>query len=83
MKVEIDEDRHIVWEDEGGSWTDYPPPEGFEGEERGEYGDRDYKRTLAPAEQAVVDAENAADRAHAEAQRDAWFFGDAEAAPAR
>jgi hypothetical protein len=77
---EMDDDRHRVWEAEGRWWTDYPPPAGFEGEGRGEYGDPDYRRTLSSAEQAVVDAEGAEDaadpaeaRARAEAQRDDYF----------
>jgi hypothetical protein len=73
-----DVDRHSVFEEEDGWWTDYPPPAGFDGEEEGEYGDpnEDYRRRLSPAEQAVIDAEEAEDLARAEAQRDAWFgFG--------
>ena len=73
----MDRDFHSVWEEEDGWWTDYPPPAGFDGEEEGDYGDGDYKRTLSPAEQAVIDAEEAEERAEelarAEAQRDAWF----------
>ena len=72
-----EEDWHSVWDDGDGSWTDYPPPPGFDGEEIGAWGDDMYKRRLSPAEQAVVDAERAAeeasDRAMAEAQRDAYF----------
>ncbi len=78
---EMDEDPHLVWEDNGGTWwTDYPPPAGFDGEEMGEYGDPSYRRTLSPAEQAVIDADGtdepagrAEALAHAEAQRDAYF----------
>ena len=74
---EIPEDRHLVWEAEDGWWTDYPPPAGFEGEEEGDYGDPRYRRTLSPAEQAVVEADEeegrAAARAGAEALRDAYF----------
>lgn len=80
----IDDDHHTVWEDEEGWWTDYPPPPGFEGEEEGTYGDFDYRRTLSPDEQAVIDsdlaeedAEEAAEEAEArviaQAQRDAYF----------
>jgi hypothetical protein len=80
-ELETDEDHHDVWYDGGGWWTDYPPPEDFDGEEYGEYGDHDYRRTLTPAEQAVIDADEAADRAEelarGEAQRLAYFFGDA------
>jgi hypothetical protein len=73
----IKEDSHDVWQSEGEWWTDYPPPAGFEGEEQGDYGELRYRRTLTPAEQAVVDAEEAEEKAaalaEAEAQRDAWF----------
>ena len=79
-----DHDPHTIWEGEGGWWTDYPPPSDFDGEEEGTYGDDCYCRTLSEAEQAVVDADVAeeaeekaeaasAERALAEAQRDAWF----------
>jgi hypothetical protein len=70
---EPDEDRHDLMEIDGRWWTDYPPPPNFQGEETAEYGSLNYRRTLSPAEQAVVDAEDAADLARAEAQRDAWF----------
>ncbi|HYD36445.1 MAG TPA: hypothetical protein VEA60_02460, partial [Allosphingosinicella sp.] len=79
---ETDRDLHTVWEDEDGWWTDYPPPAGFDGEEEGKYGDpdEDYRRRLSPAEQAVIDAdeaeERAEQRARGEAQRDNFFgFG--------
>ncbi|MEO7827315.1 MAG: hypothetical protein ABIR60_09265, partial [Allosphingosinicella sp.] len=76
-----DEDPHSIWEDEEGWWTDYPPPADFDGEEEGSFGDYEYRRTLSPAEQAVVDADLAEDaaeeaealaagRAAAEARRD-------------
>lgn len=76
----MDADRHEIWEAEGRWWTDYPPPDGFDGEEEGEYGHYKYRRTLSPAEQAVVESDvaedAAADRARAEAQRDSYFgFG--------
>ncbi|MDB5668514.1 MAG: hypothetical protein JWL74_1464 [Alphaproteobacteria bacterium] len=65
-------DGHDVWESRGRWWTDYPPPPGFDGEE-GETRLGGYCRTLSPAEQAVVDDELAAERAVAEALRDAYF----------
>ena len=78
-------DRHKVWEEEDGWWTDYPPPAGFDGEEEGEYGDDDYRRRLSPAEQAVIDsdeaAERAEERARAEAQRDSYFGSDPGSEP--
>jgi hypothetical protein len=66
-------DKHMVWESDGSWWTDYPPPEDFEGEEHGAYGDFRYRRSLTREEQAVIDAEEAEELAEAEAQRDAWF----------
>ena len=79
---ELDADPHIVWEEEGGWWTDYPPPPGFDGDEIGTYGKPGYRRELTPEERAVVDREAAeeaaAERELAEAQRDA-FFGFAAA----
>lgn len=77
MDDDDDDDPHLVWEGDSGWWTNYPPPAGFDGVEEGEYGEDDYRRTLAPDEQAVVDAdvaeEEAEDRAKAEAQRAAYF----------
>ncbi|HZF93260.1 MAG TPA: hypothetical protein VEZ20_00150 [Allosphingosinicella sp.] len=70
FKADLDADRHSVWDDEDGWWTDYPPPPGFEGEEEGSYGDHDYRRSLSPDEQAVIDAEVAEEEA-AEAEADA------------
>lgn len=72
---DMDEDDHWVWEQDEAWWTDYPPPADFDGEQVGKYGDRNYRRTLTPFEQKVIDAEEAADLARAEAQRDAYFLG--------
>jgi hypothetical protein len=80
----FDEDGDTVWEDEDGWWTDYPPPHGFDGEEEGRWGDDCYRRSLSPAEQAVIASDEAeeeaeeaearaGDRAIAEARRDAYF----------
>jgi hypothetical protein len=81
-----EEDCHDIWDDEDVWWTNYPPPPGFDGEEYGQWDDEDYKRRLSPAEQAVIDAqlaaEEAADRAHADAQRDAFFGFTPAPAPA-
>jgi hypothetical protein len=50
-----DPERDLVWdEDEERWWTRYPPPAGFAGEQRGEIGDRWYRRTLTEAEMAVL-----------------------------
>lgn len=71
-------DCHDVWEgDDGCWWTNYPPPPDYDGEEEGDYGDEAYRRTLSSAEQAVIDADIAADDANqlarAHAQRAAYF----------
>jgi len=73
---EESEDKHLVWETADGWRTDYPPPENFEGNEQGEYGDHKYERELSPRELARIQADAAAERALAEAQRDAWFGFD-------
>jgi hypothetical protein len=69
--AEPDEERDHLWEDEDlRLWlTDYPPPDGFDGYEEGEWGDDDYRRALAPGEQAVIDADLAAVHAEQEAER--------------
>jgi hypothetical protein len=80
----FDDDGVHVWEDEDGWWTDFPPPEGYDGEEEGSWDDGEYRRRLSPAEQAVIDSdlaeedaeeakEKAEDRAAAEARRDEYF----------
>ncbi|HEX8262679.1 MAG TPA: hypothetical protein VF547_07380 [Allosphingosinicella sp.] len=83
-EAEPDEDPHSLWDEEDGWWTDYPPPPGFEGVEEGSYGDQDYRRSLSPEEQAVIDADLAQEEAEgaeedaealaiAAARRDAFF----------
>ena len=72
-------DGHEVFEDEEGIWwTEFPPPAGFDGEERGEPGDPDYQRTLSAEEQEVVDsdcAEQDAEILAEEIGRRDRFFG--------
>ncbi len=69
------EDRHMIWEQDGEWWTDYPPPPDFDGYEQGHYGDAQYSRSLSGEELAALGKEEeAADRlAAAEAQRRAAF----------
>jgi hypothetical protein len=69
--AEPEEELDHVWEDDDlRRWvTDYPPPEGFAGRQFGEWGDDDYRRGLAPGEQAVVDAQLAEIRVEEEAER--------------
>lgn len=79
----IQSDRHEgVWQDEADdalSWTDYPAPDGFDGEEQGVYGEDGYRRTLTDDEaRAYADAVRAneeEDRAKGETLRTAYFFG--------
>jgi len=73
--AEPDEEPTHVWEDEDLQlWvTDYPPPDGFDGYEEGEWGDDDYRRALARHEQVAVDARLAAARAEQEAERATAF----------
>lgn len=72
-----------LWENPDGWWTSFPPPEGFDGEEQGAYGEEDYQRRLSAAEQAVVDQWDDADRAAEAARRDRYFgfVGDEVFAP--
>ena len=56
--------RARVWLDEFDDWrTDFPPPEDFDGDEDGYYGDKDYSRSLTDAEFGVADAQRAAELA--------------------
>lgn len=68
----------VWWDDVAEEWrTRFPPPEGFDGEEEGDWGDDDYARALTDAEQTVVDAvliaREANCRAEEERWRDRWF----------
>jgi len=69
---------HDIWEDEDlGMWvTAGPPPEGFDGYERGQWGDGDYQRGLSPWEQEVLDRYLATERPQ-EKGPDAGAHGDA------
>jgi hypothetical protein len=68
-----------IWEaDDGSWWTEFPPPEGFEGEEEGTPGEYGYRRTLSEDEQAVIDADLAVERGEeiaSEAERRDRYFG--------
>ncbi|TXC74035.1 hypothetical protein FSZ31_04760 [Sphingorhabdus soli] len=80
--VEADEDEHEIWQDsEGHWWTDFPPPEDFNGRQDGRYGDCDYQRTLDGDERFAVeeeDDEDRAERARLESLRRAAFGLPAE-----
>jgi DNA-binding transcriptional regulator YdaS (Cro superfamily) len=64
-------DRIEVWQENGEWWTEFPPPAGFDGIEEGEPGGYDYKRTLSEAELAVVEADEAEERAQRIAEQSA------------
>ncbi|HYI48755.1 MAG TPA: hypothetical protein VEX35_09860 [Allosphingosinicella sp.] len=67
-----------IWRDEqsGKWWTRFPPPEGYDGKEKGWFGGEDYRRTLSPEEQEQVDLGIATIHAQKSAERDRFFgFG--------
>lgn len=71
-------DPPVWWDDEERDWrTRFPPPDGYDGEEAGLFGDDLYERTLTPEEAAAVDAEEARAVAALSASgavlRDRWF----------
>jgi hypothetical protein len=69
-----------VWDEPDGWWTSFPPPAGFDDEEKGQPGEFGYKRRLSDAELAVIEAEEAEERAEAVARdsalRDLYFGFD-------
>jgi len=72
-------DPEAIWEDEDlGVWvTSHPPPEGFDGEEQGRWGDYRYQRMLSPREQEALDRDLAREQAEDEAE-----YAEARAAAA-
>ena len=66
-----------IWRDKGGKWwTRFPPPEGFDGKEKGWFGGKNYRRTLSPDEQEQVDLGIATIHAQKSGERDQFFgFG--------
>ncbi|HEU0045875.1 hypothetical protein [Sphingomonas sp.] len=78
---EADEDDPVWWCDLADAWrTSFPPPEDFDGEEEGRYGDPDYARALSWEEELDADLpehgdteEDAETRAAHAAERDRWF----------
>ena len=72
------EDPADVWQDDVGYWhTNFPPPDGFDGFEKGQWGDWDYARDCTDEEAALLDdltRANGAERlSAAAADRDAYF----------
>ncbi len=73
----------VWWDDYAEEWrTDFPPPDDFEGDEIGHYGDDGYERTLNGKEAAIQDArrklEDRPFLAAAHAARSAFFAADGE-----
>ncbi|HEX8513112.1 MAG TPA: hypothetical protein VF688_08390 [Allosphingosinicella sp.] len=64
-----------VWQTDEGEWrTSFPPPEGFDGFEEGEWdGVSWYCRALTARELAAIEAERSAERSRACARRDRFF----------
>lgn len=62
-----------VWESGDVWWTSFPAPADFDGIEEGSAGGLDYRRTLSPAEQAVIDADLAEQEPDEHARRDRYF----------
>ncbi len=76
--AEAAEEPRVWWDGHAEGWrTDFPPPEGFYGEEDGDYGEEDYSRELTAEEEDLVEAprraEIAAQRVAEGAARDRWF----------
>lgn len=55
----MEDENYRIWPDEeNGEWrTNFPPPQGFSGEQRHDYGAFSYSRTLAADELALVEAD--------------------------
>ena len=79
-----EDDPHMIWEEHGECWTDYPAPADYDGIEEGRYGEEDYRRTLSEEEMAALGKDEDEDEeerdwlARAEAQRRAAFGLDGE-----
>jgi hypothetical protein len=66
------------WQDDDGHWmTNFPPPDGFDGYEKGTWRDLKYERDCSPGEAALLDANeqaaNEEDEAGDAELRDRWF----------
>ena len=84
--IEAESGGERIWIDDYSWRTDFPPPEGFNGDEHGYYGDHDYSRNCTPEERELLDRRypdaftDAAEeeREADEAERDAFFAELAE-----
>lgn len=74
---DADPETRPIWRDGGTGiwWTRFPPPEDFDGQEEGWFGEPDYRRTLVADEQAQVDDGLARLNALKSAERDLFFGG--------
>lgn len=66
------------WQDDHGIWwTDFPPPDDFDGQQEGRWGEFGYKRECSGDEADLLDAAEEIERSEglteATAARDAWF----------
>ena len=92
---EEEDSGRIWWDDDLEEWrTDFPPPDGFDGQEKGRFGGWRYSRSLTAEELRLVKndiaAEDEQNRAADEALRDAYFGvllaefrGDKDGVPAK
>lgn len=74
----LDDEDDVWFDDDADEYrTRFPPPDGFDGFETGEFGALDYWRTLSPEEAAVLDALDeahwAAELPRQRAACDQWF----------
>jgi hypothetical protein len=68
----------VWWDHHAEGWrTSFPPPEDFDGDEDGEFGEDGYERTLTPEEEELVEAPRRAEIAEQRiieaGARDRWF----------
>jgi hypothetical protein len=67
LGTECSQDAEGIW------WTDFPPPEGFDGIEERRWGQYRYRRTLTPEEEKVMREVEGDELAAARAERDRFF----------
>jgi hypothetical protein len=75
--AEEEEPKYGCWREEEEWWTDFPPPENFDGYEQGQWGSYDYKRHCTDEELVLLEAEARLEvrdsLAEAAEERDRWF----------
>ena len=68
---------YTYWDEDDGWWTDFPPPETFDGHEQGTWGCSGYKRECTGEEAALLEADRklceSESLAEAAAERDRWM----------